>query len=265
MSQAIGVFDSGIGGLTVVREITGLLPEEQIIYFGDTARVPYGSKSRETISSFAFESVRFLLSRHVKMIVIACNTASAVALEALQQAFQIPILGVLEPGAAAAVATGARRVGVIGTEATIRSGAYERAIRGLDPNVEVVGRSCPLFVPLAEENWLDRPATRLIAEEYLDPLREAEIGALVLGCTHYPLLKPVISETIGEGVTLVDSAVETARAVQAALDSFKLRAAGGAPSPHRFYLSDIPPRFGEIGERFLGQPIDHLMKLSIEK
>lgn len=264
MNQAIGVFDSGIGGLTVVREIIGLLPEEQIIYFGDTARVPYGSKSRETISSFAFESVRFLLSRHVKMIVIACNTASAVSLEALQQAFQIPILGVLEPGAAAAVATGARRVGVIGTEATIRSGAYERAIRRLDPNVEVVGRSCPLFVPLAEENWLERPATRLIAEEYLDPLREAEIGALVLGCTHYPLLKAIISRTIGEEVILVDSAVETARTVEAALDSFNLRAAAGAPSPHRFYLSDIPPRFGEIGARFLGQPIDHLMKLSID-
>ena len=253
MQKAIGIFDSGIGGLTVLKEIVAALPDENIIYLGDTARVPYGIRSAETVTRYSFENTQFLLSQEIKILVIACNTATAISLEAVKKEFPLPVIGVLEPGARAAVAiTKTRKIGVIGTEAMIASNAYEKAIRRLAPDVEVMSLACPLFVPLAEEGWTDNDVAELVAEKYLAPLRGKGIDTLVLGCTHYPLLKAVISKAVGQGITLIDSATETAKEVAEVLEKLKWRGSGTGEGIRKFYVTDTPARFEMIGKRFLG-------------
>ncbi len=254
--RPVGVFDSGLGGLTVVHELMRQLPHESLIYFGDTARVPWGNKSPDTVRRYSREILAFLLGRDVKMVVVACNTASAHALEELQRLAPVPALGVVGPGARAAVrATRSKRVGVIGTAGTMKSGAYERAIHAEDAAVTVVQRPCPLFVPLVEEGWLDRPATRLVAHEYLDPLKAEGIDTLVLGCTHYPLLKPLLGEVMGQGITLIDSAEETAAAVARELGAAHLAAPGDQHGHAHFVVSDAPATFERVGAAFLGDRV----------
>jgi glutamate racemase len=252
----IGMFDSGVGGLTVLREVMTQLPQESTIYFGDTARVPYGSKSRDVIVRFSLEIGQFLLQEKVKMIVVACNTASAFALPALSAKFDLPIVGVIVPGAQAALnATRSRRVGVIGTEGTIESQAYTEALKTLNSEVEVFGQACPLIVPLVEEGWLEKPVARDIVKEYLIPLLTHQIDTLVLGCTHYPLLKNILQEVAGPDIQLIDSAQETARAVARRLQDGKLEAPPASKGSRRFYVSDAPEKFEKTGRRFLGQEI----------
>jgi glutamate racemase len=255
-AQPIGVFDSGVGGLTVVHELLRQLPRESLVYFGDTARVPWGNKSPDTVRRYSREILRFLLERDVKMIVVACNTASAHALDDLRRIATVPVVGVVEPGARAAVlASRLGRIGVIGTGGTVRSGAYQRAILAAAPAATVVQRACPLFVPLVEEGWLDHPATRLIAHEYLDPLKPAGIDTLVLGCTHYPLLKPLLGEVMGGGVTLIDSAEETAAEVTRVLEREGLQAPEVARAHAGFVVSDAPEAFEKVGAAFLGERV----------
>jgi len=252
-SAPIGIFDSGLGGLTVAHAIFERLPHDRTVYFGDTARVPYGPKSAQTVRRYSLEILDWLLSERVKAVVVACNTSTAHALETLQNASPVPVIGVIEPGARAAVAASeGRPIGVIGTAGTIGSGAYDRAIRRLAPDAEVVTRACPLFVPLVEEGWFEHPATRLAAEEYLAPLRARGVGTLVLGCTHYPLLKGLLADVMGPDVALIDSAEETASAVARALREQGLEAAAGVAPEHRFAVSDDPERFLAVGARFLG-------------
>lgn len=249
----VGVFDSGIGGLTVAQEVIRQLPHESVIYFGDTARVPYGPKSPETVRRYSREIAAFLRDQGVKNIVIACNTATAHALGALREEMDMPVIGVVEPGARAAVAASRREhIGVIGTVGTIRSGAYERAIRAIDPDAEITTRACPLFVPLIEEGWTDHDATRLIAREYLEPLIAADIDTLVLGCTHYPLIKHLLREVLGPDVRLIDSAEETAAETARTLAAANLAASPGAEPVYRFIASDDPLQFLQLGQRFLG-------------
>lgn len=255
-SRPIGVFDSGIGGLTVVRAMTHQLPHENIVYFGDTARVPYGPKSPQVVREYAAQDTDVLLEHNVKMIVIACNTVSAVALDVVQKRARVPVIGVIVPGAEAAVkATTKKRVGVIGTVGTINSNAYANAIRQLDASVQVFGQACPLFVPLAEEGWTTHKATELIAKEYLFPLTLEKIDTLVLGCTHYPILKDIIGNVLHNGVTLIDSGEATAHAVADLLDEHDLRNTSKMKPNLQFYVSDLPFKFTEIGERFLGQKL----------
>jgi len=257
----IGVFDSGIGGLTVARELIRQLPHERIIYFGDTARVPYGPKSADTVRRYSREIADWLSEQHVKAIVVACNTATAHALGMLQEQEPVPVIGVVEPGARAAIAaTRSGRIGVIGTAGTIASGAYERAIQAAGPGSQVVAIACPLFVPLVEEGWLQSEATRLVAEEYLAPLRAAGVDTLVLGCTHYPLLKPLLSEVMGPGVCLIDSAAETAAEARRTLDARHLMASPVATPHHRFVASDDPAQFLREGQSFLGTTIETVEK-----
>jgi glutamate racemase len=249
----IGIFDSGIGGLTVARAIFEQLPGESTVYFGDTARVPYGPKSPETVRRYSLEILRWLMEQRVKAVVIACNTSTAHALETLQAESPVPVIGVIEPGAAAAALVGGERpIGVIGTAGTIASNAYAKAIRRARPEAKVEQRACPLFVPLVEEGWFDHPAADLIAREYLAPLTAAGVGALVLGCTHYPLLKPLLQRVMGSGVRLIDSGQETARVVASALRERGLEAPDGAPAAHRFAVSDDEARFRQVGARFIG-------------
>jgi glutamate racemase len=253
-SLPIGVFDSGVGGLTVVRELMRQLPEESLVYFGDTARVPYGNKSPETVRRYAREILDYLLLRGVKMIVVACNTVSSHALEELASASPVPVEGVIEPGARAALrASRGGAIGVIGTTGTVQSGAYARAIRLHAPDARVVQRACPLFVPLVEEGWLDHPVTRLVAREYLDPLREQGVDTVVLGCTHYPLLKPLLAEALGPGIRLIDSAEETAAAVARELLGSVLHAPKGERRRVDYLVSDAPEQFSRVAERFLGR------------
>lgn len=256
-TRPIGVFDSGIGGLTVAHEIMRQLPAESIVYFGDTARVPYGPKSPDTVCRYSREIGQFLRTEEVKAIVIACNTATAHALPRLREEFEFPVVGVVEPGARAAVrASGQGHIGVIGTAGTIRSGAYERAIRTFAPDARITARACPLFVPLVEEGWLDHPVTEMVAREYLMPLIEAEIDSLVLGCTHYPLLKPLLCRILGDRVVLIDSAAETASEIGAVLRKAQLDAPAGTEPTHRFVASDDPLQFLQLGQRFLGDAIE---------
>ena len=260
----IGVFDSGIGGLTVVRELMRQLPDERIIYFGDTARVPYGPKSPDTVRRYAREIATWLQHQGVKGIVVACNTATAHALDTLTQEFALPVIGVVEPGARAATrASHGGAIGVIGTAGTIGSGAYERAIRKLAPQSRIAARACPLFVPLVEEGWLDRDATRLIANEYLAPLRQEHVDTLVLGCTHYPLLKNLIGDVMGPDVQLIDSAQETAAETARVLEAKGLRATRRLTAPHRFVASDAPEQFLRMGQRFLGTTIDRVETVTL--
>jgi glutamate racemase len=261
----IGVFDSGIGGLTVVREIIRYLPDERTIYFGDTARVPYGPKSPDTVRRYSAEISSFLLDQGVKAIVIACNTATAHALPMLREMLPLPVIGVIEPGARAAVAATAGTVGVIGTKGTIASGAYERAIHAISAETRVVARACPLFVPFVEEGLTDGAAAQLVAEEYLRPFVEERVEALVLGCTHYPLLKPLIARIVGPRVRLIDSGRETALETQAALDAAGLRAppSRGHDPVRRFIASDAPEQFLSLGQRFLGTAIERVETLTL--
>ncbi len=255
-SAPIGIFDSGIGGLTVARAIYERLPGESTIYFGDTARVPYGPKSPETVRRYSREILQWLVGQGVKAVVIACNTSTAHALTVLREESPVPVIGVIEPGARAAVAaTRGGPVGVIGTAGTIASNAYARAIHALSPALRVEQVACPLFVPLAEEGWFDHPATALVAEEYLTPLRAAGVDVLVLGCTHYPLLKPLLGRVMGSSVQLIDSAEETARAVSETLREQGLEAPTGQRVIHRFVVSDDEPRFRQVGSRFIGEKL----------
>lgn len=263
--KAIGIFDSGVGGLTVLKEIARALPQEDTIYLGDTARVPYGTKSPETVTRYARQITSFLVSRDIKLLVVACNTASAVSLDDLKENFALPIVGVIEPGArAAAAATKTGKVGVIGTEGTIRSSAYSKAIKRLNPEVEVLTRACPLFVPLAEEGWVDNEVARLTARQYLLGLREEGVDTLVLGCTHYPILKGIIAEVMGPGVRLVDSAEETARTVAEILRGKGLLRPSSEKGNHHYFVSDVPAGFIRVGNRFLGGKLGDVYQVSLE-
>lgn len=254
----IGVFDSGIGGLTVAGALLRRLPHERLIYFGDTARVPYGPKSPDTVRRYAQEISAWLMEQGVKAIVVACNTATAHALPVLQRELPVPVIGVVEPGARAAVAAGPGPIGVIGTAGTIASGAYAKAIWHIAPDASIVSQACPLFVPLAEEGLFDHPATRLIAREYLAPLLAAHVRTVVLGCTHYPLLRPVLAEVLGREVTLIDSASATADATAAVLEDAGIAASSGPAGEHRFVASDAPAQFLQLGQRFLGAAIERV-------
>ncbi len=261
---AIGIFDSGIGGLTVMREIMRLLPQENLIYLGDTARVPYGIRSRETVRRYAVENATFLLRQNIKLIVVACNTVSAVGIDAIREITSVPVIGVLKPGARAAVQnTVKKRVGVIGTEATIQSSAYQREIKSLNTDIEVLTKACPLFVPLVEEGWLEGDIVEAIISTYLGELKESGIDTLVLGCTHYPLLKKSIQRVMGNDVRLIDSAVETARAVKELLQEKGLISSSNNDGNRAFYVTDSPERFRSIGERFLGCQIQDIQKVQI--
>lgn len=264
--QAVGIFDSGVGGLTVLRELARVIPQEDTIYFGDTARVPYGTKSPETVTRYAHEITSFLVRRDIKLLVVACNTASAVALPSLKRHFPIPVVGVIEPGARRAVELSkSGRIGVIGTAGTIKSSAYTRAIKRLNPSAEVLTKACPLFVPLAEEGWTDNQVARLTAQSYLQEVKDAGVDTLVLGCTHYPLLKPVIAEVMGSGVTLVDSAAETARTVAEILRQKNLLRPASETGNHHYYVSDIPAGFIRVGNRFLGGRLGDVYQVNLDE
>ena len=264
-TRPIGVFDSGIGGLTVVREILKRYPHEEIVYFGDTARVPYGSKSDTVVEKFAMEDILFLLQKDVKLLVAACHTVSSVALDKLISTLHLPLLGVVEPGIRAALkVTVNNRIGVIGTRATISSGAYERKFREKRKDVLVVSQAGPLFVPLAEDGWLEGPVTRTVAETYLKSMIENRIDTLILGCTHYPLLKPVIKEILGGSVTVIDSAEETAGLVGRRLHALSMENDGEDEPDHTFFVSDIPHMFREVGERFLGMSLGHVERVDLD-
>jgi glutamate racemase len=258
-SRPIGVFDSGIGGLTVAHEIMRQLPAERLVYFGDTARVPYGPKSPDTVRRYSREIAGFLMRQDVKAMVVACNTATAHALPMLQEEFSVPVVGVIEPGARAAVrASAGGHIGIVGTAGTIGSGAYERAIHAMEPAIRVTSRACPLFVPLVEEGWVDHPVTLAVAREYLEPLLDAGVDTLVLACTHYPLLKPLICRLAGPGVRLIDSAAETAAELGRVLRTAGLACEDCGEQAHRFVASDDPTQFLRLGQRFLGDAIERV-------
>jgi glutamate racemase len=268
-SLPIGIFDSGVGGLTVYRALHDRLPNERFVYLGDTARVPYGTKSLATVERYALENARFLEARGIKLLVVACNTASALALPAIRAGVNVPVVGVIEPGARAVVKeSNGKRVGVIATEATVQSGAYRREIERLAPQTEVVERACPLFVALAEEGWAESDVARTVAKEYLSEFQNGAVDALVLGCTHYPILRHVIQETVGAEVKLIDSGEATARAVEELLERENLRRAIDTATGRlfaerararrlcddldNFYVTDAADRFARVAERFLG-------------
>ena len=255
-SHPIGIFDSGIGGLTVFREIARILPNESLLYLGDTARVPYGTKSAATVLRYALQNVRFLLEKNVKMVVVACNTASAFALEEVQKQFTIPVIGVIEPGVAGALkSSSSKRIGIIGTEGTIASSAYSRSILSKDPSSFVTSAACPLFVPLVEEGWWETSITEEIAQTYLGEMLKARIDTLILGCTHYPLLKRTLRKVAGETVTLIDSAEETARAASALLTEKNLMAKENRNPRREFFVTDSPERFQKMADLFLKQDL----------
>lgn len=258
--KSIGVFDSGVGGLTVVKELIRQLPCENIVYFGDTARVPYGIKSKETVIRFSIENILFLLKQDVKLICVACNTVSSVALPEIKHHFKVPLVGVITPGVREAVyATQNKRIGVIGTKGTIKSRTYEYQIKQLDHQVKVVAIACPLFVPFVEEGWLTGKVVLEVARTYLSPLKDARVDTVILGCTHYPLLRPVLKEVLGNSVTLIDSAK------QVAIEVKKILATDGQLNKsrrgkHKFYVSDNPEWFSNLAERFLGKPLSNVKK-----
>ncbi|MCM1268971.1 MAG: glutamate racemase [Bacteroidales bacterium] len=268
-NSPIGVFDSGVGGLTVAREIMRQLPNERIVYFGDTARVPYGSKSRETVTKFSRQIVHFLKNQQVKAIVVACNTASAYALEELEQETDIPIIGVVKPGARTALlATKNKKIGVIGTEATIHSGIYSRYIEENDTSVSVLGKACPLFVPLVEEGLWEDPVTDEIARRYLSELIDSGIDTLILGCTHYPMLRSTVAKIMGEGVTLVNPAYETARELKCLLAEKGLESEhrpGLGTELYRFYVSDGAEKFKQFANSILTYGILSAKVVNIEE
>lgn len=248
----IGVFDSGIGGLTVVKALSQIVPGESLVYLGDTAHVPYGNKSSAVVRELSLNNLQFLLRQKVKLVVVACNTSTAVSLPLLQRETAVPVVGVIEPGARAAVeVTRSRRIGVMGTLATVESGAYQQALRRLDPRVTVTARACPLLVPLAEEGWAQHPVAKAILREYLAPFQKARVDTLVLGCTHYPLFKPMIQSIMGASVRVIDSAVATAHVVREVLGI----PAAGRRGRSKFFVTDVPRRFERLGQLFLGRPL----------
>lgn len=265
----IGVFDSGVGGLTVAREIMRNIPNERIVYFGDTARVPYGSKSRDTVLRYSRQIIRFLRTREVKAIVVACNTASAYALEEIKKELDIPIIGVVKPGARVACrATRNHRIGVIGTEATVSSGIYTEFIQQQNPENQVIGKACPLFVPLVEEGWLKDSVTVEVAKRYLAELKESRIDTLILGCTHYPLLRSTIRDIMGEQVTLVNPAYETAIGLKELLERENLSNPGGEASGeerYQFFVSDVADKFKRFANSILPYDIETTKQINIEE
>lgn len=266
MDNPIGVFDSGIGGLTVVKQLFRYLPNENIIYFGDTARVPYGTKSEKLIRQFALEDAAFLEQFKIKALVVACNSVSAVAVDLLMSTRSIPVLGVIDPGVEAAVqCTKKNKIGVIGTTATINSNAYLKKILKLNTGIRVLSQPCPLLVSLVEEGWITDTVTRLTIEKYLQPLLNDGVDTIILGCTHYPVLKDLIQQVAGDRIILIDSGKETARKVQEMLINSNLARTGKDKPYVRFYVSDIPYKFDEIGTRFLGQPVVNAQRVDFDK
>lgn len=269
LEAPIGVFDSGVGGLTVVREIMRQIPQERIVYFGDTARVPYGSKSIDTLIRYTRQIIRFLKTREVKAIVVACNTASAVALEAVRNELDIPIIGVVRPGAkVAAAATKNHKIGIIGTEATVNSQMYVKLIRELDPQAQVIGKACPLFVPLVEEGWTKDSVTETVARRYLADLQKSEIDTLILGCTHYPLLRHMVGDIMGENVTLVNPAYETALELRRLLEKEGIASDGNhetVENPYEFFVSDAAEKFKTFANSILPCDVTSIKQINIEE
>jgi len=260
----IGVFDSGLGGLTVVSAIQKLLPDESIIYFGDTARVPYGNKSTDLIRGYSLEISDYLLNQNTKLLVVACNTASALALTTLKEQLDIPVIGVIEPGVRAALtATRNNRIGVIGTISTIQSNVYQKELRNRYEKISVFGQPCPLFVPLVEEGWVDDDITRRVAKIYLKDLNAQDIDTLILGCTPYPLLKSVLQETVLPGTTLVDSAEVVTEEIRSILNDLNLKTSAEDTGALSCYVSDLPARFEMVASRFLGDSIAHVSKIHL--
>lgn len=265
-NRPIGVFDSGLGGLTVLKEIMEYIPSESVVYFGDSGRAPYGTKSKETVIKFAFQDIRFLLNQDIKMIVVACNTASTNAFYAIKDSFGIPVVEVVAPGAVTGVReTRNKKVGVIGTTATISSGAYERAIGKIDNTIEIFSKACPLFVNLVEEGWWDNDIALSIAQEYLTSLKEKGIDTLVMGCTHYPLLENTISKVMGKGVKLVSSALEVAKEVKRIITENGIKRDGSIEPVYRYYTSDSVDKFESLGSAILDKKICSAEKIDIEK
>lgn len=264
--KSIGVFDSGVGGLTIIKEIMKLLPGENVVYFGDTARVPYGPRSSETITKYTFQSINFLLEQDIKAIVIACNTASARSLKKAQERYNIPILGVIKPGAKAAVeSTLNNRIGVIGTEGTINSNAYTMEMSELDAGVSIFTRACPLFVPIVEEGWSNTDVAKLTAQAYLSEFNERDIDTLVLGCTHYPLLEETIGKVLKKPIRLVNPAIETARVLKEMLEDRGLLREGTGEGSYKYFVSDRPNNFSKVGERFLNREIRGISLIEIQR
>lgn len=262
---AIGVFDSGVGGLTVLKAIIKTLPQEDTIYLGDTARVPYGIRSPQTVLRYSLENTQFLVKKSIKVLVVACNTTSAISLPHLQKDFSLPVIGVIEPGAKkAALATKNNKIGVIGTEATVKSGAYLKAITRFAPQSKIFGQACPLFVPLVEEGWIDNEVALLSAERYLALLKKKEVDTVVLGCTHYPLLKKVIKKVMGNGVTLIDSAEETAKEVRRVLQEKGWLKEGPKEGRHQFFVTDDPDRFVRVGSKIIGKEIREVREVILK-
>ena len=256
MNEPIGIFDSGIGGLTVVKQLTKLLPNEKYIYFGDTARVPYGTRSNRLIKQYALEDTAFLQQFKIKLLVVACNSVSAVAVDLLKSTLDIPMTGVIMPGVEAAVETTRNsKIGIIGTTATAKSGAYEKRINAIDPNIDVYGQACPMLVHLVEEGWVNEEITRLTIIKYLEPLLEKSIDTIIMGCTHFPVVADLIQDVVGPSITLIDSGKETAKKVKQMLDTSGLNRYELSAGDFSFYVSDIPDKFDEVGTLFLGRPV----------
>jgi glutamate racemase len=260
--RPIGIFDSGVGGLTVMKEIICQLPKENILYLGDTARVPYGTRSPETVLRYSHENASFLIARGVKILVVACNTSSSVALPSLREKYPLPIIGVVEPGArAAAQMSRQKKIAVIGTETTIQSGSYEKAIKYFEDSAEVSGVACPLFVPLIEEGWHEGDVVTLTAKKYLSSVTHNGADTLVLGCTHYPMIKNIIEDIVG--IKLIDSAVETAKEVKGILTEQDMLCEDRVESFREFFVTDFPEKFVRIGERFLDHKIKNISKVQL--
>ena len=265
MDAPIGVFDSGVGGLTVVREIIRQLPNENIVYFGDTARVPYGGKSKDTILKYSSQIVRFLTSKNVKAIVVACNTVSALVLDEIQSEVNVPVIDVVRPGAKMAVEfTKNHHIGIIGTQATIKSGKYNSYIRTIDPSITVVSKACPLFVPLVEEGLIEDRVTDDIVGRYLQELKEYDIDALILGCTHYPLIRNAIGRYMGDGVKLVNPAYETAKSLKALLEEKGMRNLKEEATRYEYYVSDGKDKFVNFADRVLPLQVEQIEAINIE-
>lgn len=262
----IGIFDSGVGGLTVLKEIRALMPHEGIIYLGDTARVPYGTRSEETIKRYSAECANFLCNKGIKLLVIACNTASAISLDYIKGLVSIPVIGVIEPGASSAVRfTNNKKIGVIGTEATIKSMAYQKAIHSIDSSIEVFSKACPLFVPLVEEGWTSGDVARKVVSIYLSDMLKSNIDCLVLGCTHYPLLKGVIRDVVGKDIFLIDSAIETAKTVKSVLEDVDLVTPASNANLIKYFVTDSRERFISVGGRFLEEDIQDIEVIVLDK
>jgi glutamate racemase len=266
MNSPIGIFDSGIGGLTVVKELIQLMPNENLVYFGDTARVPYGTRSVKLIKQYSLEDAAFLEQFNIKILIVACNTASAVAVDLLKSALTIPVTGVIEPVVSAALThSHNNRIGVIGTTATIKSEAYNNKIYMQKSDTKVFGQPCPLLVPLVEEGWVDDEITRLTIRKYLSPLLAENIDTIILGCTHFPVLKHLIQDVVGPEITLIDSGLETAKVVKNLLENMEINEKDDSTGTFQCFVSDIPDKFDEVGTRFLGKPVVNAKRVDFDK